>query len=142
MGEIVPILLLLSHQCVKLGQLKMANNLLKWINVRYGGFRYKLGQFYSWATWKLTAPIHYPVIIKPDLEDGGYIAQIPMLKGSIAHGKTVNKTMRLMAEIESEWLDIAHDKGWVIPTYCCGDEIVGTSFSFWGRPDDAEINEV
>ena len=56
----------------------------------------------------------YPVVIQP-AEEGGYVARIPDLKGSVAWEETPEKTLELIYEVGNTWLEIAEEDGWEIP---------------------------
>lgn len=57
----------------------------------------------------------YKIEIWPEIEDEGYAATIPVLKGTAAFGDTREETLELLDEVKRNWLEIAIEKGWNIP---------------------------
>ncbi len=57
----------------------------------------------------------YEVIIFWSDADKVFIAEIPELKGCIAHGDTQDKALKEVNLVAKEWLVIAKEKGWQIP---------------------------
>lgn len=57
----------------------------------------------------------YEVIIFWSDTDKVFIAEIPELKGCIAHGDTQNEALKEVNIVAKEWLIIAKEKGWQIP---------------------------
>jgi len=57
----------------------------------------------------------YEIIIYWSESDDAFVAEIPELKGCIAHGNTQDEALREVNYIASEWIEIAKEKGWQIP---------------------------
>ncbi|MFI5195485.1 MAG: type II toxin-antitoxin system HicB family antitoxin [Chitinophagales bacterium] len=57
----------------------------------------------------------YEVIIFWSDADKAFIAEIPELKGCIAHGETQDEVLKEVNNVAKEWLVIAKEKGWQIP---------------------------
>ena len=59
--------------------------------------------------------IKYEVIIYWSKEDSVFIAEIPELKGCMAHRDTQEEALKEVSIMAEEWLEIAKEKGWQIP---------------------------
>ena len=57
----------------------------------------------------------YEIIICWSESDDAFVAEIPELKGCIAHGNTQDEALREVNYVASEWIEIAKEKGWQIP---------------------------
>lgn len=57
----------------------------------------------------------YEIIIYWSEEDKVYVAEIPELKGCVAHGATQDEALREVNVLAGEWLQIAEERGWEIP---------------------------
>ncbi len=57
----------------------------------------------------------YEIIIYWSSADKIFIAEMPELKGCIAHGDTQDEALREINVLAEEWLQIAKEKGWQIP---------------------------
>ena len=58
--------------------------------------------------------IKYPFVIYP-ANEGGYVAEVPALKGCLAQGETLDKTLVELEEVETLWLQTANESGLRIP---------------------------
>ncbi len=58
--------------------------------------------------------VKYPFVIYPDSE-GGYVAEIPALKGCLAQGETLNETLEELETVENLWLETAQQTGLELP---------------------------
>ncbi len=58
--------------------------------------------------------VKYPSVIYPAAE-GGYVAEIPALKGCLAQGETLSETVEELKTVESLWLKIARQTGVELP---------------------------
>ncbi len=58
--------------------------------------------------------VKYPFVIYPDSE-GGYVAEIPALKGCLAQGETLSETLEELETVENLWLETAQKRGLVLP---------------------------
>ncbi|MFN0140668.1 MAG: type II toxin-antitoxin system HicB family antitoxin [Pyrinomonadaceae bacterium] len=52
------------------------------------------------------ANLKYPFVTYPS-PDGGYVAEIPALKGCLAQGETLDETLRELEIVEDLWLESA-----------------------------------
>lgn len=57
----------------------------------------------------------YEVIIYWSAGDNVFVAEMPELKGCIAHGDTQDEALREINLLAQEWMTIAKEKGWQIP---------------------------
>lgn len=57
----------------------------------------------------------YEIIIYWSSVDKVFIAEIPELKGCIAHGDTQAEALKEVNIMAEEWLELAKEKGWHIP---------------------------
>ena len=57
----------------------------------------------------------YEIIIFWSEPDEAFIAEMPELKGCMAHGESQEEALRQVNLVAQEWLKIAADKGWSIP---------------------------
>ena len=62
----------------------------------------------------MTENFLYPIIIYP-AEEGGYVAEVPALKGCLAQGETLVECLRELKKVESLWLDSARHNNRRIP---------------------------
>ncbi len=60
------------------------------------------------------ASLKYPFVTYPSIE-GGYVAEIPALKGCIAQGETLDETLVELELVEALWLDTAKKAGIELP---------------------------
>lgn len=58
--------------------------------------------------------VKYPFVIYPAAE-GGYVAEIPALKGCLAQGETLNETLEELETVESLWMETALKAGLNLP---------------------------
>jgi antitoxin HicB len=56
----------------------------------------------------------YPFVIYPASE-GGYVAEIPALKGCLAQGETLGETLDELAVVSDLWLETAKEAGIKLP---------------------------
>jgi predicted RNase H-like HicB family nuclease len=57
----------------------------------------------------------YPIIIYP-AEEGGYVAEVPALKGCLAQGETLVECLRELKKVEALWLESARRNNRRIPS--------------------------
>ena len=57
----------------------------------------------------------YKIEITPDADGTGFNAEIPLLKGCMAFGETVEEAYQTLIEVKQAWFDIALKRGWKIP---------------------------
>lgn len=63
----------------------------------------------------MTEDFLYPIIIYP-AEEGGYVAEIPALKGCLAQGETLLECLRELKTVERLWLESARRNNRKIPS--------------------------
>ena len=67
----------------------------------------------------------YPFNIKPDLDDGGYIAEFPDLRYCVGTGDTVDEAIDDAMIAKEEWLKAAYENKLTIPEPSSSDEFNG-----------------
>ena len=55
------------------------------------------------------------VLIYPDVEDSGWVCEVPSLPGCVAHGSTKEDALRDAREAITTWVDAARQLGRDIP---------------------------
>ena len=50
--------------------------------------------------------LKYPIVIYP-AEEGGYVAEVPALKGCLAQGETLADCLKELRKVQSLWLESA-----------------------------------
>ena len=63
----------------------------------------------------MTENFLYPIIIYP-AEEGGYVAEVPALKGCLAQGETLVECLRELKKVEALWLESARRNNRRIPS--------------------------
>lgn len=58
--------------------------------------------------------MNYPIVIYP-CEEGGYVAEVPSLKGCLAQGETLEDTLQELIIVQQLWLETAKKKGKILP---------------------------
>lgn len=71
--------------------------------------------------------IDYPVSIRPltDAEGGGFLAEIPDLRGCIADGDTASEALGNIEFALTDWMETAREQGRAIPAPTVGDDFSG-----------------
>jgi antitoxin HicB len=54
----------------------------------------------------MSADLKYPIVIYP-AEEGGYVAEVPALKGCLAQGDTLLECLEELKEVQTLWLESA-----------------------------------
>ena len=54
--------------------------------------------------------MQYPIVIYP-CEEGGYVAEIPALKGCLAQGETLDEVLNELKIVTDIWLETAKKYG-------------------------------
>jgi len=57
----------------------------------------------------------YPIIIYPT-EEGGYVAEVPALKGCLAQGETQAECLKALKKVQALWLESARRNNERIPS--------------------------
>ena len=55
------------------------------------------------------------VILYPDREDGGWVAEVPSLPGCIMQGKTKELTLENVRDAIDTWIECARALGMLVP---------------------------
>ena len=63
----------------------------------------------------MTEESRYPVIIYP-AEEGGYVAEVPALKGCLAQGETQAECLKALKKVQALWLESAKRNNETIPS--------------------------
>ncbi len=58
--------------------------------------------------------VKYPFVIYP-AEEGGYVAEIPALRGCLAQGDSLSETLEELETVENLWLETAMQSGIRLP---------------------------
>lgn len=58
--------------------------------------------------------MNYPIVIYPD-DEGGYVAEIPALKGCLAQGETLSETLEELQIVANLWIETAEKHGRKLP---------------------------
>jgi antitoxin HicB len=58
--------------------------------------------------------MQYPIVIYP-CEEGGYVAEIPALKGCLAQGETLDEVLNELKIVTDLWLETAEQYGQKLP---------------------------
>jgi antitoxin HicB len=58
--------------------------------------------------------MQYPIVIYP-CEEGGYVAEIPALKGCLAQGETLDEVLCELKIVTDLWLETAEKYGQILP---------------------------
>ena len=59
--------------------------------------------------------VRYPIIIYP-AEEGGYVAEVPALKGCLAQGETQAECLKELRKVQALWLETAKRNNQKIPS--------------------------
>ena len=63
----------------------------------------------------MTQDFLYPIIIYP-AEEGGYVAEIPALKGCLSQGETLTECLQELQKVQELWLESAKRNNRKIPS--------------------------
>ena len=58
--------------------------------------------------------MNYPIVVYP-CEEGGFVAEIPALKGCLAQGETLEETLQELIIVRDLWLETAEKHGQILP---------------------------
>jgi predicted RNase H-like HicB family nuclease len=59
--------------------------------------------------------MRYPVVLTPDLEDGGFVAECPALPGCVSEGDTVEEALANIRDAIEGCLATLREKGDAVP---------------------------
>lgn len=68
----------------------------------------------------MTEELRYPIIIYP-AEEGGYVAEVPALKGCLAQGETQAECLKEIKKVQALWVESAKRRNERIPSV---DEVI------------------
>lgn len=63
----------------------------------------------------MNVELPYPVVIYP-AEEGGYVAEVPVLKGCLAQGETPSECLRELKKVQALWLESAKRNNEKVPS--------------------------
>jgi predicted RNase H-like HicB family nuclease len=58
--------------------------------------------------------MNYPIVVYP-CEEGGFVAEIPALKGCLAQGESLEETLQELMIVRDLWLETAVKHGQKLP---------------------------
>jgi predicted RNase H-like HicB family nuclease len=58
--------------------------------------------------------MNYPIVIYPS-DEGGYVAEVPALKGCLAQGETLSETLEELEIVKKLWIETAEKYGQPLP---------------------------
>lgn len=58
--------------------------------------------------------MNYPFVVYP-CDEGGYVAEIPALKGCLAQGETLPEALTELEIVKRLWIETAENRGQVLP---------------------------
>lgn len=58
--------------------------------------------------------MNYPIVIYPS-EEGGYVSEVPALKGCLAQGETLPETLEELEIVTKLWIETAEKHGQPLP---------------------------
>lgn len=69
--------------------------------------------------------LNYPFNVKPDLDDGGYIAEFPDLRYCVGTGDTIEEAIEDAMIAKEEWIKAAYEHNVTIPEPVSNEEFNG-----------------
>lgn len=63
----------------------------------------------------MNSELTYPVVIYP-ADEGGYVAEVPVLKGCLAQGETPAECLKELKKVQALWLESAERNNEKVPT--------------------------
>jgi predicted RNase H-like HicB family nuclease len=55
------------------------------------------------------------VVLYPDVEDGGWVAEVPSLPGCVSDGDTKEDALRNVRDAIESWISVAEENGTEVP---------------------------
>ena len=55
------------------------------------------------------------VVLYPDVEDGGWVAEVPSLPGCVSDGDTKEDALRNVLDAIESWISVAEENGTGVP---------------------------
>ena len=62
----------------------------------------------------MNTKVEYPFVIYP-AQEGGYVAEVPALKGCLAQGETLQETFDELTTVAKLWIETARNNGEELP---------------------------
>ncbi|MEM8639846.1 MAG: type II toxin-antitoxin system HicB family antitoxin [Cyanobacteria bacterium P01_G01_bin.54] len=62
----------------------------------------------------MSANSDYPIVVYP-CEEGGYVAEVPALRGCLAQGESIAEVLAELEVVRGLWLETAQASGLVLP---------------------------
>jgi predicted RNase H-like HicB family nuclease len=59
--------------------------------------------------------MQYAVVVKPDIEDGGFVVECPAIPGCVSEGDTIEEAMANIRDAIAGCLAVLRDKGQPLP---------------------------
>ena len=59
--------------------------------------------------------MQYPIVVKPDTEDGGFVVECPAIPGCVSEGDTMEEAMSNIRDAIAGCLAILREKGEPLP---------------------------
>lgn len=69
---------------------------------------------------QMTIEPRYPIVLYP-AEEGGYVAEIPVLRGCLAQGETPEECLNELAKVQALWIETAKRNNETLPS---ADEVL------------------
>ncbi|MGG6268429.1 type II toxin-antitoxin system HicB family antitoxin [Leptolyngbya sp. AN03gr2] len=58
--------------------------------------------------------MNYPIVIYP-ADEGGYVAEVPALRGCLAQGETLTEVLEELETVKELWIETAKKRGQALP---------------------------
>jgi len=58
--------------------------------------------------------MNYPIVIYP-CEEGGFVAEVPALRGCLAQGETLQEVLEELVTVQKLWIETAQKYGQKLP---------------------------
>jgi len=59
--------------------------------------------------------MQYPIVVKPDTEDGGFVVECPAIPGCVSEGDTMEEAINNIRDAIAGCLAVLRDKGEPLP---------------------------
>lgn len=59
--------------------------------------------------------MQYPIVVKPDTEDGGFVVECPAIPGCVSEGDTIEEAIANIRDAIAGCLAVLRDKGEPLP---------------------------
>jgi antitoxin HicB len=58
--------------------------------------------------------MNYPIVVYP-CEEGGFVAEVPALRGCLAQGETLDQVLNELITVRDLWIETAKKHGQILP---------------------------